>query len=39
MIIMLLIVGLTYQLKLINWVLINKRLSIDGAYQQLVDSR
>ena len=47
---LLLIVGLTCQLKLINSkcvsirpyqqrVLINKRLSIDGAYQQLVGSR
>ncbi len=46
----LLIVGLTYQWKLISseclsirryqyWVLINKSLSIDSAYQQLVDSR
>jgi hypothetical protein len=50
MMIVLFVVGLTYQLKLINSkrvsirrcqqrVLINKRLSIDGAYQQLVGSR
>jgi hypothetical protein len=50
MMIVLLIVGLSYQLTLIiskclsirryqQRVLINKRLSIDGSYQQLVDSR